>query len=442
MSTVPYSDVSLLLGARGRRLPPNGTGSGFFESRRSRFALQGRHSGLPFPQVSVDICNGKDSMLDRLERLKMKLDGRRIARWLDERKIVDYAAAPLYALDPFQAHFDEVESATYYDARRKTRATPPGESVTVMTWNIKFGGGRIDFWFDGHGDRVILRDWEVLAHLEGVAAKINQVDPDILLLQEVDVDSKRVAYIDQMQWLLDHTKLNFGVYASQWRARLVPTRGLGRIDMGIGILSKYPIDDGQRLALPQMTTQDKLTRYFYLKRAVLTARVDVPHSGGVHVVNTHTEAFSTAGTKERQIELFKSELDRIDAAGGLVVGGGDLNALPPGTQKRHDFDDVVAAGTDFDASDYRSDEGCMTPLYETYEPAVPLDEYRRDNKPHFTHSTSGNYFWSRKLDYLFCNGRFVDGATMTHQDEKRGGMKTMKLSDHAPLSARLELLSE
>ena len=372
-------------------------------------------------------------------RWRAQLDARRFARWLDEFAVADVVARPLEFFDPFHTCFDDLEQARYYQSKYVDEPKPVGDGLCVMTWNIKFAGGRIDFWFDGHGDRVIMSRDEVLQHLSGIAAKIDQVDPDVLLLQEVDVDSKRVAFIDQMQWLLDHTGLNYGAYASQWRADMVPAHGLGRVDMGIAVMSKYPVRDAVRIALPQMTTQDGVTRYFYLKRALLTTRVDLPDAAPIDVVNVHTEAFSTDGTKRRQLELFRAELDRIDRAGGLFVAGGDLNALPPRSTRRHGFSDVAEGPDHFDASDYRHEKGWLAPLYEVYEPAVDLEDYDRDNGPHFTHSTSAEVFWSRKLDYLFTNGHFIDGSTMTHQDASRGGMETMLLSDHAPVSARLEL---
>ena len=374
-----------------------------------------------------------------LEKYRARLKPRRLVKWMDELSMADILAAPLYLFDPFRAKFDAIEPAHYYEASRIRGARAPTDVLDVMTWNIKFGGGRLDFWYDGHGDRVVMEKWEVLANLEGVAAKIRQVDPDVLLLQEVDVDCKRSAFVDQMQWLLDHTGLNFGAYASQWRADIVPSNGLGRVDMGIAVLSRYPVQDAQRLALPQMKTQDRLTRYFYLKRAILTARVDVPGFDAVHVVNTHAEAFSQDGTKRRQLELFQSELDRIDAAGGIFVAGGDLNTLPPGSRQLFNFEDVVVEDEDFQGSDYREESDWLANLYERYRPAVDLSEYRRDNRPHLSHSTSGEVFWNRKLDYLFSNGAFAAGSTITHQDTSSGDMETMLLSDHAPLTTTLLL---
>src|SRR5690606_1556391 len=104
---------------------------------------------------------------------------------------------------------------------------------------------------------------EVETNLQRIADVINAVDPDVLFLEEVDVNSKRSAFVDQVQWLLDHTQLNHGAYASQWRADFVPSDGLGAMDSGNAILSRWPLDDATRFALPLREDQSALVRYFY-----------------------------------------------------------------------------------------------------------------------------------------------------------------------------------
>ncbi len=47
-----------------------------------------------------------------------------------------------------------------------------------------------------------------------ISEKLNSIDPDVVLLQEVDFLSKRSGYINQIQFLLDNTNLNYGAYAS------------------------------------------------------------------------------------------------------------------------------------------------------------------------------------------------------------------------------------
>jgi endonuclease/exonuclease/phosphatase family metal-dependent hydrolase len=352
--------------------------------------------------------------------------------------IVGVIAAGFAFFDPFNTQFDDVEDAELYQAGEQKAAPETVDQIKVMNWNAKFAGGRIDFFFDCHGDRVIMDEAEVLAHLEGLAKKINQVDPDVLILQEIDTDSKRAAYVDQVQWLLDHTNFNYGAYASQWRSHYIPKHGIGQVDSGNAVLSKWPIEHADRLALPLIGEQDPVTQYFYLKRNILRAKVAVPDKKPLWVANIHTAAFAKDGTKARQVEAFKRELAKLDEQGKTFVAGGDLNTVPPGAKKLQNFPDSVCEGEDFQADDYTADQGVLDELYETYQAAISLEQFAQNNDLYQTHTTDKTGFWNRKLDYLFTNGEFVEGTGMVHQDESTGGMNTMELSDHAPVTVVLD----
>ena len=320
-----------------------------------------------------------------------------------------------------------------------TLSEPPevSEALTVMTWNIKFGGGRIDFFFDCHGDRVLMSKGEVVGNLEGLASKIQQVDPDILILNEVDVSSKRSAYVDMVQWILDHTDLNHGAYASQWKADFIPSDGLGRVDSGNAILSRWPLADATRLALSLIDEQDGLTQHFYLKRNLLHAQVMLPEKEPVRILATHLSAYSSDGTKKTQIDEVKAWMDGFDEAGEAVILAGDLNALPPGSWKLLGFDDEACpAEGPYDAGDFSEETDWLDELYSEFTSAVPIADYAENNLPYFTHTTDKEGFWNRKLDYLFTNGAFVPGSDLTHQASWSGGMATMPLSDHAPVSVQ------
>lgn len=339
--------------------------------------------------------------------------------------------------DPFHTEFEDVEPASVYAASTLTSAESVTDVLTVMTWNIKFGGGRIDFFFDCHGDRVLMDKSEVVENLEGLAAKIQQVDPDILVLNEVDVSSKRSAYVDMVQWLLDHTALNHGVYASQWKADFIPSDGLGRVDSGNAILSRWSFTDATRIALSLIGEQDALTQHFYLKRNLLHARVMLPGNDPVRVLATHLSAYSSDGTKKTQIDEVKGWMDLFDEAGESVILAGDLNALPPGSFKLKGFaDEACPSEGPFDAGDFSQETDWLDGLYADFTPAVTLSDYAANNLPYFTHTTDKEGFWNRKLDYLFTNGAFAVGSDLTHQASWSGGMATMPLSDHAPLSVQ------
>ena len=105
--------------------------------------------------------------------------------------------------------FDDIEDAIYYVASSQQPAPKDVDSLKVMTWNIRYGAARIPWFEDSCGDRVHMTESEVISHLDSISAYINSDIIDILLLQEVDVSSKRSAYIDQVQYLLDQYPDNY-----------------------------------------------------------------------------------------------------------------------------------------------------------------------------------------------------------------------------------------
>jgi len=343
-----------------------------------------------------------------------------------------------YSCDFFNTNFEDFEDAILYDANGKTNIPPPIQSIKIMTWNIKFGGGRIDFFFDCYGDRSLMKKSEVLSNLQKLTEKINQVDPDILFVQEADICSKRSAYVDQVQWLLDHTNLNYGAYASQWKADYVPSDGVGKINSGNAILSKWKINEALRIALPLIEDQDALTQYFYLRRNILKVKINMGLVASTYFLNTHTSAYSDDGTKKKQIDRIKNELESLETEGYLFVCGGDLNALPPGTDKLKDFDDSKCE-EEYEADDYSMETDWLNGFYNDYRSAIPINVYLANQSNHFTHTTDKNGFWNRKLDYIFTNGNIEIDSWITHQNENSGGMNTMERSDHAPVSVELSL---
>jgi endonuclease/exonuclease/phosphatase family metal-dependent hydrolase len=349
-------------------------------------------------------------------------------------------AVALVACDPLHTDLEH-EKPRYRQASGRAIESPEAPTtLRVLNWNIKFGGARIDFFFDCFGDRVLMTHGEVLDNMQRVAAAIRHFDPDVVLLQEVDVNAKRSDYLDQLQYLLDHTSLNYGVYASQWRADFIPSDGLGAMDDGNAILSRWPLRDARRIALPRRTDQSKAERYFYLQRNILIATTDLPGGEPLTVVNVHTDAYGKDGTKLEHIARFERELDALDASGVRFVAGGDLNTLPPESSQLSGFPDSVCEDEDYVADDYSSETDALDGLYSKYEPYVTTERYLTDQARYFTHTVQGpreGGFWNRTLDYLFTNGDFVDLSGTVHQDEASGGLDTMQLSDHAPVEVEL-----
>jgi endonuclease/exonuclease/phosphatase family metal-dependent hydrolase len=171
----------------------------------------------------------------------------------------------------------------------------------------------------------------------------------------------------------------------------------------------------------------------------LRATLRVPERKATTLLAIHAEAYAKDGTKRAHVERFKAELDNAASDGSTVIGAGDLNTLPPGSDKQFGFPDSVCKNQDFVADDYRDEADLLAPLYRDYQPEIPLDDYQADNARYFSHTTDKNGFWNRKLDYVFTNAEVVAGSGLVHQDTARGGIETMPLSDHAPVTVEIVL---
>ena len=343
--------------------------------------------------------------------------------------------------EPLVDSFDDVEQGVMYRSKQISDTPTKITKIKVMTWNIRFGAGRLPWFGDSCGDRVILTDEEVLTHLQGIAATINEVQPDILLLQEVDVNSKRSGYLDELQWLLDHTYFNYATYASAWKAQIIPSDGLGKMDMGNAILSRWNIVDAERIQLPLRTDQDALTRYFYLRRNILKAKIEVPGLDDFYAVNVHADAFSNDGTKKKHIDIFKNELDKLNEDGYYFIAGGDLNSLPPGAAKTDYCIENKCPGESFhnpgdnpmhkEGEYFTPEVTWLQDLYNTYQESIPIETYLANEIKYFTQTSLMDGFWQKKIDYLFTNHRWIAGSEFTYQEAI--------LSDHSPVSVDWEV---
>ncbi len=349
--------------------------------------------------------------------------------------------------DSWATQFPEEMEVEVNTNKAKRPKAAPTDTLRVMTYNVKFGGARIDFFFDCFGERVHMKESEVNANLKALAEKIEQYDPHILLLQEVDFEAKRSADINQYHRLMKLADMPYGVYASQWNVAYIPTEGLGHVNSGNVILSRFPLENAKRYQLDQMEEQDAVTRFFYLRRNILRAEAVIAPGKRVAIYNTHLSAYSKDGTRKKQLAELENLLKKETLP---FIAGGDFNTLPPGTKKVKGFDDSVCEDDDFVMDDYTKELDYLRPFYDNYNEAIPLADYKADEAKYYSHTVSGlgwrkgeleNFdgkrsFWNRRLDYLFSNQPWIGGTV--HQDTTTG-MATMPLSDHAPVTGEVIL---
>lgn len=344
--------------------------------------------------------------------------------------------------DPLNTQFDDIEDAEMFKSKEYTQPEDVEGSLKVMTWNIKYGGGKFSFYWEKDGTKYNMKPNEVYETLEGIVDVINNEDPDIIILQEVDKSSKWSAYINQVQYLLDNTKLNFGAYAAIIRSDYLPSDGMQRLDMGNLTLSKWAISNATRYSLPELPGQSAVTSYFYFNRNLLVAKTNIPGYGDFYILNTHTEPFDEQAkddnhTKKKHIDFFKNKMDKLVAEGYKVFGGGDFNAMPNNSDAWEGFPD--AEGELASKASYVGEEDWMDSLMTTYNSALTVSDFEGSDTPGvytFPANYSGNPgggAWNRTLDYIFSTETL--SSTRVLQSETYEGL----LSDHAPIFTLMEL---
>lgn len=343
----------------------------------------------------------------------------------------------LFACEPLTETFDDY-SCIKYQANKIKDIPVPDSGIKVMTWNIRFGAGRILWFGESCGKRVIMTKEETILHLDSLAAKINEIKPQILMLEEVDISSKRSAYIDQIQYLLDKTHLNYGVYSSDWKSQFIPSDGLGKMDDGQGILSVWQLEDIQRHDLPLRGDIDALTKYFYKRYCIVSAKVKAPGIDNLYAMALHFVAFSVDDTKQKHVAKLMEIVNKMNAENKKFILGGDFNLLPPNAkQTDYCIEDMCTwesyhqPGDDpqhKEGSYYTPEITWMQDVFDNLKPSLALSDYALNPVKYYTHGTNPELFWDRTIDYLFSNSDWVTNSHKVHQE-------AWHISDHAPVVA-------
>ena len=207
-------------------------------------------------------------------------------------------------------------------------AIKEGDSFTLMSWNIGYGalGDNADFFMDG-GESVQTADkTRVNENLATMSGAVQAVDPDILFLQEADIDSTRSHHINEVERFAELMEDTVQTFAYNFKVPFVPypLPPIGKVQSGIATFSPYPVTESVRFPLPCPFSWP--IRVANLKRCMLVDRVPLEGSDKELVlVNFHLEAYDDGEGKEAQTAMLKHFLDEERDKGNYVIAGGDFN---------------------------------------------------------------------------------------------------------------------
>ena len=207
-----------------------------------------------------------------------------------------------------------------------------GEPVTVMTINTGYGalGSNADFFMDG-GKMVQTADEErVKYNLNGIIGAIDEINPDILMLQEIDLNSTRSCFINEVDYIKENSSFQAAggdnVFAYNYKVSFVPlpVPPIGKVSAGLSTFTVYDMTKATRLKLPCPFTWP--LRIMNLKRCLEVMRIPVEDSDKELVlINLHLEAYDDGEGKIAQTKILKDLIEEEIGKGNYVIAGGDFN---------------------------------------------------------------------------------------------------------------------
>lgn len=207
------------------------------------------------------------------------------------------------------------------------------DTVSFLIWNVGYTGlgKESDFFYDNGKMVISPKEW-VTKNLQGIINELSvrQKNIDFFMLQEVDKDSKRGYFTNQIETIanaLPSFNYTFGInYNVQYIA--YPFHNpLGKVLGGLVTYSRYAPTQNTRYQLPGKFAFPK--RVFYLDRCLLVQRYKTLYNKDLVVINLHNEAYDDGSQKAQQMEYLKKIMTTEYEKGNYVVAGGDWNQTPP-----------------------------------------------------------------------------------------------------------------
>lgn len=297
-------------------------------------------------------------------------------------KILKYLGLAILAFFLALALLIVYATLTYYDPPKELvisqSSTPDtikcNQEFNLLSWNIGYAGlgDNMDFFYD-EGKKVRDTYERTIINLDSITRFIKRKSSyPFILLQEVDIRSKRSYRINEMEGFQAIGEYHSSL-AQNYKVKFVPippSSPLGQVNSGVMSLSKYQPASSTRYAYPGQF--DWPTRLFNLRRCMLVNRYPTNNGKEFILINTHNSAFDDGSLKKQEMEFLREFVLNEYSKGNYIVVGGDWNQAPPsfklntfGENYKVDFFKLTNIADDFLPSDWKW----------VYDPENPTNRY-------------------------------------------------------------------
>lgn len=207
-----------------------------------------------------------------------------------------------------------------------------GTQYRIASYNIGFGAYSNDysFFMDGGRESRARSPEAVKENVSGAMETVGAIAPQILLLQEVDVDGTRSWHINELEDIVDNN--SYGLFVNRTFAQnydspylfwpLLEPHGANRA--GQVTCSAFPIASAVRRQLP---IEGGFMKLVDCDRCYSVQRIPLQGDAGELVVyNLHLSAYTSDGTiAEEQLEMLFADMLAEYEGGNYAIAGGDFN---------------------------------------------------------------------------------------------------------------------
>lgn len=203
---------------------------------------------------------------------------------------------------------------------------------SMLVWNIGYAGlgEKEDFFYDG-GTKTRPEKSDYLSYRKGVLDLLEkQNKADFILIQEVDVCSKRTFYENQVEELSEVLKKYNYSFAKNYDVKYVPVpllNPMGKVNAGMATFSKFKPYKVKRIGFDVSFVWWK--QIFMLDRCFIASHYKIGDKECV-VINIHNSAFDEDNIlKPVELQRVKEYATEAYNNGNNVILGGDWNQNPP-----------------------------------------------------------------------------------------------------------------
>jgi endonuclease/exonuclease/phosphatase family metal-dependent hydrolase len=225
-------------------------------------------------------------------------------------------------------------SVSEFIKSRDNTSLPLTDSLpfNMLIWNLGYGGldKGMDFFYDG-GKEVRTPKQQLLSNIKQITEYLAANDSlDFMLLQEVDVKSRRSYHVNEVDSLKKELTAFQAYYGKNYDVFFVPlpmSNPMGSVNSGLLSLSQNIPAMVERISFPGHYAWPK--RLFMLDRCFLVMHYPLANNKELLIINTHNEAYDDGSIRDQQMAFLRNYLLTEYNKGNYIIVGGDWNQCPP-----------------------------------------------------------------------------------------------------------------